>query len=142
MDKKTNKKTKISEQEAQKALDANKKEAEVLLNDEKKMDDFLTQLENKFNSVTGIGKKLADSPLIVSLIRSYMKKEYTEIPLGTIIGLVASLIYFLSPVDLIPDVIPGLGYVDDITVIAIALRFAYTDIEDYKKWLAKQEDGE
>ena len=142
MDKKTNKKTKISEQEAQKALDANKKEAEVLLNDEKKMDDFLTQLENKFNSVTGIGKNLADIPLIVSLIRSYMKKEYTEIPLGTIIGLVASLIYFLSPVDLIPDVIPGLGYVDDITVIAIALRFAYTDIEDYKKWLAKQEDGE
>ena len=142
MDKKTNKKTKISEQEAQKALDANKKEAEALLNDEKKMDDFLTQLENKFNSVTGIGKKLADIPLIVSLIRSYMKKEYTEIPLGTIIGLVASLIYFLSPVDIIPDVIPGLGYVDDITVIAIALRFAYTDIEDYKKWLASKNDTE
>jgi len=34
------------------------------------------------------------------------------------------LVYLLSPIDLIPDFIPVLGYADDALVVAIALRFA------------------
>lgn len=129
----------ITEEQAEKALNANKKEAEDLIKDEKKMNNFLAKLEIKFNSLTGIKEKLKEVPLIVSLIRSYIKKEYTEIPLGTIIALVSSLIYFFSPIDIIPDIIPGIGYVDDVMVIAIALRFAYTDVEEYKIWKESNE---
>lgn len=130
---------KITEEQAEKALNANKKEAKDLIKDEKKMNNFLAKLEIKFNSLTGIKEKLKDIPLIVSLIRAYIKKEYTEIPLGTIIALVSSLIYFFSPVDIILDIIPGIGYVDDVMVIAIALRFAYTDVEEYKIWKESNE---
>ncbi|MDQ1127785.1 uncharacterized membrane protein YkvA (DUF1232 family) [Microbacterium sp. SORGH_AS 505] len=34
------------------------------------------------------------------------------------------LVYLLSPIDLVPDVIPVLGYADDAIVVVIALRFA------------------
>ena len=52
-------KSSISESEAKKALNSRKKQAEELLHDETKMDDFLSQLDKKFNAVTGIKDKLA-----------------------------------------------------------------------------------
>ena len=66
-----------------------------------------------------------------------MSGRYKEFPLGSLIALVGALLYFLSPVDLIPDTLPGIGYLDDITVLGIAVKFAYTDLEAYKEWLAK-----
>lgn len=129
----------ITEEQAQEALNSNKKEAEDLLKDEKKMNNFLNSLESKFSALSTVKEKFKEIPLIVELIRAYMKKEYTEIPIGSIIALVSALVYFLSPVDLIPDAIPVIGYLDDITVLAIAVRFAYTDLEDFKKWKEQQE---
>lgn len=139
---KTTDDVKITEEQAEKALNSNKKEAEKLLNDEKKMNSFLNKLEGKFSAIAAIKEKFQEIPLIVALIRAYMKKEYTEIPIGSIIALVSALVYFLSPIDLIPDAIPGIGYIDDVAVLAIALKFAYTDLEDFKKWKEKQEQQE
>jgi uncharacterized membrane protein YkvA (DUF1232 family) len=127
----------FTEKDAEKALKATSAEAEALLNDENKMNDFMSQLKGKMNSVTGFNQKFADIPVIVSLIRSYMKGEYRELPVGTMIALIGALIYFVSPIDVIPDCIPGVGYLDDAVVIGVAVKFAYSDLEDYKKWLAK-----
>ena len=129
----------MSKKQAEQALKANKKKAEELLKNEKKMNEFLDQVVDKIGAVSGLKEKIKDIPLIVSLIKAYMHKEYREIPVGTLIGLIAALIYFLSPVDMIPDIIPGVGYVDDLAVIAVAVSFAYTDLEDFKKWKQKQE---
>ncbi len=61
-----------------------------------------------------------------------MKKEYTEVPLGTILGIVSALIYILSPIDLIPDRIPGAGHLDDAAVLLICLKAgAEDDIKEY-----------
>ncbi|MBC7596685.1 MAG: DUF1232 domain-containing protein [Kineosporiaceae bacterium] len=46
------------------------------------------------------------------------------VPVGTRVWLVVLLVYLVSPIDLIPDFIPVLGYTDDALVVAIALRFA------------------
>lgn len=139
MAKKSENTTQITEKQAKKALNANKKKAEQLLQNDKEMNKFLDQVGDKIGMVSGLKDKIKDIPLIVSLIKAYIHKEYREIPVGSLIGLIASLIYFLSPIDLIPDLLPGIGYIDDFTVIAIAIRFAYTDIEDFKKWQQEQE---
>ena len=127
----------ISEKEAKSALRANKKQAEELLKDEEKMNSFLAQLDKEFNAITGLKDKFDDVPIIVQLIKDYTSGRYRAIPLGTIIALVCALIYFLSPVDLIPNTIPGIGYLDDLTVIGLAVKFASTDFDDYKEWLKK-----
>jgi uncharacterized membrane protein YkvA (DUF1232 family) len=46
------------------------------------------------------------------------------VSIGVRVWLVVLLIYLISPIDLIPDFIPVLGYADDALVVAIALRFA------------------
>ena len=70
----------------------------------------------------------------MSLVKSYVKKEYTELPVAIMISIVIALIYFLSPVDLLPDVVPVVGYLDDGAVIIGCLSFAMTDLKDYRKW--------
>lgn len=124
----------FSEGDVKKRLESGYKEAEEILNDKDKLEEFLQKLENKLKIIPVAGNALASLPIMVSLIKSYIQKEYTEIPLGTIIAIISASIYFLSPVDLLPDVIPGAGYIDDAAVVAACLALVGSDIEEYKKW--------
>lgn len=61
-------------------------------------------------------------PDVVRLVRRLAADR--TVPRATRWWLVALLVYLASPVDLVPDVIPVLGYADDAVVVAVALRFA------------------
>ncbi|WP_289059776.1 DUF1232 domain-containing protein [uncultured Mesotoga sp.] len=52
----------------------------------------------------------------------------------TIILITAALIYFVSPVDAIPDFLIGIGFVDDGAVIAYVFSALNEDIESFKTW--------
>lgn len=82
---------------------------------------------------------MANIPIMASLVKSYIKREYTEIPLGTIIAVLSALIYYLSPFDLVIDGIPVLGSLDDIAVILACLKLVESDLKDYAKW--REENG-
>ena len=112
----------------------NRKEAEEVLKDEGKMERLFQRLEKKLNAVPVAGNSLAYVPLMMSLVRSYVKKEYIDPPVGTMISVVIALLYFLSPVDAIPDIIPGLGYIDDAAVVAGCLILIKGDLEEYRQW--------
>ena len=109
-------------------------EAEEVLQDENKMERLFQRLEKKLKAVPVAGTALAYIPLMMSLVRSYVKKEYTELPVGTMVSIVIALIYFLSPVDVIPDFIPGLGMIDDAAIVAGCLILVKGDLEDYRYW--------
>lgn len=125
---------KLDEKILRRRLEQNKDEAEQLLHDRDKMEEFLGRLERKLSLIPVAGKYLSDIPVLISLVKAYIEKKYTDIPIGSIIAIVSALIYFLSPVDLIPDIIPGLGFVDDAAVIAFAYKFVHDDIAEYKTW--------
>ncbi|HEY6933682.1 MAG TPA: DUF1232 domain-containing protein, partial [Marmoricola sp.] len=59
-------------------------------------------------------------PDLVRLIRSLAADRQT--PRGVRLVLLGLLAYLASPVDLVPDFIPILGYADDVVVVALALR--------------------
>ena len=124
----------LEEEKAKKELEARYAKAEKLLNDKDRMEKFLQRLEDKLKKVPVAGNILAIIPTLISLLRSFIKKEYTEVPLGTIISIIGALIYFLSPVDAIPDIIPGAGYLDDAGVLGVCLKLINDDVEEYRKW--------
>lgn len=126
--------TNISENEAQEQIKMNSGKAKELLDNRDKLDEFLLKLERKLKVVPKLGETLAIIPTMISLVRSYSKKEYTEIPLGTIISIIGALIYFLSPIDIIPDSIPGVGHFDDASVILACLKWVGDDIKKYEEW--------
>jgi uncharacterized membrane protein YkvA (DUF1232 family) len=68
------------------------------------------------------------------LIRSSMSGEYTGVPSTTILAAVAVLIYFLSPIDLIPDFIPVLGLLDDVALVAWFSTTVKSELDKFHDW--------
>ncbi len=56
------------------------------------------------------------------------------LPKKTALVLVFSFLYLISPVDIVPDVFPLIGLVDDVTVLAFAFSFIKDDLENYRAW--------
>lgn len=52
-----------------------------------------------------------------------------ETPLSAKILLIAAIVYFLSPIDLIPDFIPVIGYLDDLIIVPFLIWLAFKRIE-------------
>ena len=131
-------KTNFSKEELRAALHANDDEATAIINNKDKWDNFKKKFNvfmKKTEKIPIIGGMIDDILCMVSLVDSYVKKEYKDIPVGTIISIVATLIYLLSPIDLIPDAIPIVGYLDDAAVVFFILNFGVDkDLDMYRKW--------
>jgi uncharacterized membrane protein YkvA (DUF1232 family) len=70
----------------------------------------------------GLRELLRLLPDLVRLV-SRLARDHT-LPIRVRVCLWALLLYLASPIDLVPDFIPVLGYADDAIVVALALRFA------------------
>ena len=71
---------------------------------------------------------------LMRLARAYYTRQYTAVPWKTIVTVVAALIYFVSPLDFIPDFIPLLGLTDDAIVIAFVVRQIRADLDIFLVW--------
>ncbi len=76
----------------------------------------------------------AEVRLMVSCVRDYWTGAYREIPWKSIAAMAGAIVYFVTPIDAIPDFIPLVGYVDDAAVLALTLRWVHGDLETYRKW--------
>ena len=68
------------------------------------------------------------------LIKLSISGEYTELPSTTVVGAVAVLIYFISPIDLIPDFIPVLGLLDDMALLAWFSTSIKHELDKFHAW--------
>ena len=71
---------------------------------------------------------------MLRLIRAYYRREYRNVPLQSLVMIVAAIIYILNPFDLIPDWIAGLGFADDAVVLAFAVRRTRQTLDDFMTW--------
>jgi uncharacterized membrane protein YkvA (DUF1232 family) len=71
---------------------------------------------------------------MLRLIRAYSQGNYREVPESTLVVIIAAIIYVVNPLDVIPDALPALGYLDDATVLALAVRRARQTLDDFMTW--------
>ncbi len=126
--------TRDLDEKAQEVLSHHADEAKEILNDPDRVEKYLQALEKKLEKIPGVGDWLADVPAVISLIRSYIRKEYKSVPVSSIIAGLAAVIYVVSPVDLIPDAIPGLGMLDDAAVFVVCWKMIHDDVDKYQAW--------
>jgi len=71
---------------------------------------------------------------IFRMLYFYFKGEYKSVPTKTIAAILAFIIYMISPIDILPDLFPGIGLIDDLIVICLAYKFIKPDLNVFKKW--------
>lgn len=83
----------------------------------------------------GLGEDLA---LLQALCVAWWKGEYRAVSKPALVAVVAGLLYFLSPLDAIPDWIPGLGFVDDLAVLGWIIRKWSGELAAFRSWKEAQ----
>lgn len=124
----------IDTEKAKELLNEGMEDASELLNNPEQLNDVLAQVVEKMKTVPVLGTVITDLPTMISLIRSYITKEYQEVSPKVIAAAVSGLLYLLKRKDLIPDNIPILGQLDDLAVLAIALSVVKPELDAYTQW--------
>lgn len=93
--------------------------------------DKLKSEESKDNKF----KQLFDVALtLVRLVRAYINGGYRAIETKTIISGLAVLLYVLSPIDLVPDFIPVVGFLDDLSLVSWFLSKFQAEVTRFREW--------
>jgi uncharacterized membrane protein YkvA (DUF1232 family) len=91
-------------------------------------------IKKKFQSGGPLNRFIEDGKLLISIVKDYWSRAYRQVPYGTIAASAFTLIYVLNPLDLVPDVLPVIGQVDDVAVVSACLLLLEHDLHKYKDW--------
>lgn len=72
--------------------------------------------------------------VVTRLLKAYASGEYRQLPWKTLIRVIAVLIYFVSPIDILPDFLPIVGISDDIALMLWLFSAVTDDIEKFRQW--------
>ncbi|MGE8043465.1 YkvA family protein [Pseudomonas monteilii] len=81
-----------------------------------------------------LGQLRHDVKLMQSLCLAWWRGEYRDISKKSIITIVAGLLYFVSPLDAIPDWLLGVGFLDDIAVLGWVIKTVGDELNKFKTW--------
>ena len=86
-----------------------------------------------------LGAAVDDLGTMLRLMNAWVRAEYRQVPRETFVIVVAAILYFVAPMDTIPDFLPGLGFVDDAAVVAWVARRLRRDLSDFRDWEQRQD---
>jgi uncharacterized membrane protein YkvA (DUF1232 family) len=92
------------------------------------------EIKRKFSPKGPLRRFIEDGQLLIAIVKDYWSGRYRQIPFGVIASIVFTLIYVLNPFDLVPDVLPVIGEVDDAAVMGACLILVEQDLQKYKAW--------
>ncbi len=98
-------------------------------------------IEEKVRNSGKLKRFGSDVSLMFSLLRDYWQGNYREIPWKSIAAIAGALVYVLNPLDLIPDLIIGVGLMDDAGVVALCLKVVESDLMRYAAWKEQKEES-
>jgi len=91
----------------------------------------LSDMDENKKKVSGFLEKVKT---LLRMLRSYINGEYRQIPWRSLLMIIGSLIYFMMPIDLIPDFIPMTGFADDISIIFLVFSSISDDIAAFLEY--------
>ena len=116
-------------------LDARRPTAERIASDRSRTDRLLEASREKSEKHAGVLRSAwSDFWTLWRFIRAWRDGTYRDVPWKSIIVAIAGIFYFLDPIDIIPDFIPVIGYLDDSVVLAFVARTIHSDLEKFRQW--------
>ncbi len=109
--------------------------AEKYIKDQKRLTKLVTKGTKKAHNLIDKDKRNSisdDFKISLAMVKDWSRGDASYIPKKSILMIVAAIIYFVMPIDLIPDFIVGTGLIDDFAVITYVLSMVRTDIHHYR----------
>lgn len=107
--------------------------ANAIYTDNKRLRELLEVAKQKAQGNKQLMEVWSDLKLLIELVKDWMKGDYTNLSKNTVIMVIISLVYLVSPIDLIPDFLIG-GFLDDAAVIAYVIKKISVELNEYKEW--------
>jgi uncharacterized membrane protein YkvA (DUF1232 family) len=111
------------------------------LKDPDKLHDLVQRTKTKADGAAGTAalKEMWQTLLaMLRLLRAYANGQYRNVPAKSLILIVAAILYFLMPIDVIPDFVVGVGFLDDAAVLAWVFNSVKTVLADFVRWEASR----
>ena len=134
---------KLSREKVKEQIDKFSLKAKELIDNPEKVSKVLekaTSLCDNLGELRIIGKHFKEASLVCNMLNDYICRRYTKIPTATVITLLAAVLYFVSPIDIIPDFLPLIGHLDDMIVFGFVTDAAKADLKKYEKWKKENEN--
>ena len=113
------------------------KRAQEVLSDLKKTSDLIEQASEKARAKAGTLRSVwGDLQDLFRLLRAWANRSYTRVPWRAVVVGLAGVLYFVNPLDIAPDFVPFVGYLDDATVIAFVIRSIQQELDRFRTWEA------
>lgn len=118
-----------------------KSRASAYAQDPDKLNDLVDRASRKAKARQGRLTQVWESlTACFRLLRAYATGQYREIPWASLLSIIAAVVYFVMPLDLIPDFLLGFGMIDDAVLIGWILGSLRGDIERFLEWEGERED--
>lgn len=102
-------------------------DVEILLENEK-------AVTKKLSGANSLSKYVELGKIMIGMVKDIKSGQYRNVPWFVIATIVMALLYVLNPLDVIPDFIPGIGYIDDLAILSIGMGWIETDLHNYLDW--------
>jgi len=96
------------------------------------------EINKRFSSKGPLRRFIEDGKVLSALVKDWRAGRYRQAMYGTIAAAAFALIYVINPFDIIPDVLPFIGAVDDAAVIGACLMLVERDLRTYRSWKENQ----
>jgi uncharacterized membrane protein YkvA (DUF1232 family) len=124
-----------------KAFNKAKSKAKDYVGNPEKLNELINNASKKANNKKGpLDAVWTQLMACFRLIKAYAKGNYREISWTSLVMIVASVIYFVMPVDLIPDFILFSGLLDDAALLGWTVKTFSSDIDAFIEWESNNKD--
>lgn len=120
-------KVKLTYQAKAEGIAANRDKLKLLLN----------KASAKFKEVSelpAVRESKTQVEVVFRMVKAHYSGNYKGLSNRTLALLVLGLFYFVLPIDFIPDFIPVVGYIDDLTVLVTIFNSLSKDVEKFLEW--------
>jgi uncharacterized membrane protein YkvA (DUF1232 family) len=119
-----------------------RRRAEKLVPNPGRLQALLSDADRKQANTSGekFREMRAQIGIAIALIKAWVSGDYRQVSNKTIVILVAALLYFVMPLDVVPDFLFGLGLLDDAAVLVYAFSQLQTEIAAFQVWRQQQAD--
>jgi uncharacterized membrane protein YkvA (DUF1232 family) len=113
------------------------------LNDQGKASRLLTKAISKAaSSKASLGEAWEGLLILFRLLRNWITGDYRDVGIDTMLLVMAATLYFVMPIDAVPDFIPALGFIDDVAFILFVLNCVRAELDKFAGWEKTNRTGQ